>query len=96
MCSSSFNLLREIYCKVAKELSEELYSSNLKVDSLQVQLSMLERKMGSLCTRNVHKREKRSATKLAKQTKEIDEQKGKMDALRTENAALKHALQNES
>ena len=86
----------QIYRKVAKELSEELYSSKLKVDSLQDQLSMLERKLGNLCTRNVHKREKRSATQLAMQKKEIDEQKGKMDALRTENAALKYALQNEA
>jgi uncharacterized coiled-coil protein SlyX len=86
----------QMYRKVANELSKELYSSKLKVDSLQVQLSVLERKVGSLCTRNVHKREKRSATKLAKQKKEIDEQKGKMDTLRTENAALKHALQNEA
>ena len=48
------------------------------------------------CTRNVHKREKRSANKFAEQKKEIDHQKGQMDALSTENAALKRALQREA
>ena len=55
-----------MYHKVANELSRELHSSKLKVDSLQVQVSMLEMKVGSLCTRNVHKR---AAGKLAKQKK---------------------------
>ena len=57
---------------------------------------MLEKKVGHMCTRNVHKREKRSANKLAEQKKEIVHQKAEMDALCTENAALKRALHQEA
>ena len=76
--------------EVANELARELQSSKQAVDSLQVhlQVSLLEKKVGSLCTRNVHKREKRAAAKLTKQ-------KEKMDALSTKNAALKLVLQQE-
>ena len=64
-----------MYHEVGNDLSKELYSSKLKVDSFQVQVSMLEKKVGNFRTRNVRKREKRSETKLGNQKKIISEQK---------------------
>ena len=58
------------------------------MDSLQVQVSVLEEKVARMCTRSMHKRERREAAKLSRQEKEINELKEKMDTLSTKNTVL--------